>query len=58
MLTKNRILGLICDLAADIEETQDRITNLEKEVYKPKPIKRGSNTDGAERKPGRPRKKQ
>lgn len=58
MLTKNKLLDLICDLAADIEEAQDRIANLEKEVYKPKPIKRGTNTDGVKRKPGRPRKKQ
>ena len=58
MLTKNKLLDLMCGLAADIEKAQDRIANLEKEVYKPKPIKRGTNTDGVKRKPGRPSKKQ
>lgn len=58
MLTKNKLLGMICDLADELDEMHIRLKELETEVHKPKPIKRGTNTDGVKRKPGRPKKQQ
>lgn len=56
MITKRQLLGMICDLATELDDLRDDVRTLEKEVHKPKPIKRGTNTDGVKRKPGRPKK--
>lgn len=56
MITKRQLLNMICDLASELDSLRDAICELEKEVRKPKPIKRGTNTDGIKRKPGRPKK--
>lgn len=56
MTTKKQLLAMICDLSFKLDEVHRRIEQLEDEIYKPKPIKKGENIDGVKRKPGRPRK--
>lgn len=56
MLTKRVLLDMLCGLSSEIDGLTDRVETLEKEVHKPKPIKKGENIDGVKRKPGRPRK--
>lgn len=56
MLTKRVLLEMVIELSSELEGLEDRIDTLEREVRKPKPIKRGENVDGVKRKPGRPKK--
>lgn len=57
MITKKVLLSYIYDIWGEIDALESRIDKLEKESRKPKPIKRGTNTDGVKKKVGRPRKK-
>lgn len=56
MITKKQLLNMLCDLAVELDDVKAEIIELKKEVHRPKPIARGTNTDGAKRKPGRPKK--
>lgn len=56
MITKKALLNYIYDIWGDMEVLESRIDKLEREARKPKPIKRGTNTDGVKKKVGRPRK--
>ena len=56
MVTKKMLLTLIADLDMKYDVLYDRVKLLEKEMSKPKPVRRGENIDGVKRRPGRPRR--
>lgn len=56
MVTKKHLLAMICDLSGELDALYTRLTDIEHDLYRPKPIKRGTNTDGIKRKIKRPRK--
>lgn len=56
MITKRKLQNYIYDIWEQLDRLETRLHKLEKETYKPKPIRRGVNTDGVKKKAGRPRK--
>ena len=55
MITKGHLLAMICDLAAEIDTLRVDMDELEREVHRPRPPKKGTNIDGVRRGRGRPR---
>lgn len=54
ILRKNHLLAMLLDLSDELLDLREKVEELEQEVHKPKPVKRGTNVDGVKKKPGRP----